>query len=68
MRCLGIPNTREFHGITGIQDVLDLWGKIKKRTKEGAFNDNDEEFEDAAGNVMSKRTYDDLKKQGLIDD
>jgi len=33
MRCLGIPNSREFHGITKIQDAIDLWLKIKKRNK-----------------------------------
>jgi len=68
MRCLGIPNGREFHGITKIQDSIDLWLKIKKRTKDTHFNENDEEFEDSAGNVMSKRTYEDLKKQGLLGD
>lgn len=68
MRCLGIPNGRDFHGITKIQDAIDLWLKIKKRTKETHFNENDEEFEDSAGNVMSKRTYEDLKKQGLLGD
>jgi len=68
MRCLGIPNTNEFRGITLIQDAIDLWLKIKKRNKETHFNENDEEFEDSAGNVMSKRTYEDLKKQGLLGD
>jgi len=68
MRCLGIPNTNEFRGITLIQDAIDLWLKIKKRTKDTHFNENDEEFEDSAGNVMSKRTYEDLKKQGLLGD
>lgn len=68
MRCLGIPNGREFHGITKIQDAIDLWLKIKKRNKDTHFNENDEEFEDSAGNVMSKRTYEDLKKQGLLGD
>lgn len=68
MRCLGIPNSREFHGITKIQDAIDLWLKIKKRNKDTHFNENDEEFEDSAGNVMSKRTYEDLKKQGLLGD
>jgi len=68
MRCLGIPNTNEFRGIVLIQDAIDLWLKIKKRNKDTHFNENDEEFEDSAGNVMSKRTYEDLKKQGLLGD
>lgn len=26
---------------------------------------NDEEFEDSQGNVLNRRTYEDLKKQGI---
>ena len=28
--------------------------------------DEDEEFEDEEGNVFKKKTYDDLKRQGLL--
>ena len=32
----------------------------------GNFKVEDEEFEDDSGNVYNKKTYDDLKRQGLI--
>jgi len=67
MRCLGIPNTRHFHEITKIQDAIDLWDKLKTDTTSKEWNPDDEmEFEDLNGNVMSKKTYEDLKKQGLL--
>ncbi|KAG0003836.1 hypothetical protein BGZ80_005727, partial [Entomortierella chlamydospora] len=66
MRCLGIPNTRQFHEIVGIEDALALWNKIKKAKPEGTKRDQIEEFEDTEGNVFNKKTYEDLKRQGLI--
>ncbi|KAF8977477.1 hypothetical protein BGZ46_007345 [Entomortierella lignicola] len=66
MRCLGIPNTRQFHEIVGIEDALALWNKIKKIKPEGGKRDQVEEFEDTEGNVFNKKTYEDLKRQGLI--
>ena len=66
MRCLGIPNTRQFHEIVGIEDALALWKKIKGAKPEGAKKDQIEEFEDSEGNVFNKKTYEDLKRQGLI--
>lgn len=32
----------------------------------GGFQQDDEEFEDSSGNVYNKKTYEDLKRQGLI--
>ena len=29
MQCLGIPNTKHFHGITLIEDAYTLWAKLK---------------------------------------
>jgi len=67
MRCLKIPNTRAFHNITKIQDAMDLYERLKKETKARDFDSqNQEEFEDAAGNVLSKKTYQDLLRQGLL--
>ena len=67
MRCLKIPNTRAFHNITKIQDAMDLYERLKKDTKARDFDSqNQEEFEDAAGNVLSKKTYQDLLRQGLL--
>ncbi|KAI1321494.1 hypothetical protein EDD11_005185 [Mortierella claussenii] len=66
MRCLGIPNTRQFHEIVGIEDAIALWNRIKKAKPEGSKKDQIEEFEDSDGNVFNKKTYEDLKRQGLI--
>ncbi|KAI6191199.1 Matrin-type domain-containing protein [Aphelenchoides bicaudatus] len=67
MRCLGIPNTSHFANITKIQDATDLWRKMcteKESVKWDA--ELDEQFEDTKGNVLTRRTYDDLKRQGLL--
>jgi len=67
MRCLEIPNTREFQNITQIQDAIDLHRRLQSLTQEGAWKpDVEEEFEDADGNVLNKKTYEDLRRQGLL--
>lgn len=67
MRCLGVPNTKHFHDITSIQDVLSLYAKIKDSVKVEQFGGADEEeFEDTEGNVLNRRTYEDLARQGLL--
>jgi len=68
MRCLGIPNTKEFHGITLIEDAYTLWAKRKAERGVADWNPElDEEFEDRQGNVMNRKTYTDLARQGLLD-
>jgi len=67
MRCLGIPNTRHFHEITYIEDAYTLWEKLKSKNNAQQFkSDTMEEYEDNEGNVFNKKTYQDLKKQGLL--
>ncbi|KAI8805888.1 hypothetical protein BJ742DRAFT_818551 [Cladochytrium replicatum] len=67
MRCLGIPNTRHFQDITLIEDAFALWEKLKVQTKTESFRpDTMEEYEDKEGNVFNKKTYEDLKRQGLL--
>ncbi|KAK9728721.1 Pre-mRNA-splicing factor sap61 [Basidiobolus ranarum] len=67
MRCLGIPNTRHFHDITLIEDAYALWDRQKVSNKTEDFKSEVmEEFEDADGNVFNRKTYEDLKRQGLI--
>lgn len=67
MRCLGIPNTAHFANITQIEDALKLWNKLKEEKTKEKFNpSNEEEFEDSSGNVVTKKTYEDLKRQGLL--
>merc|ERR1712100_359644 len=66
MKCLGIPNTKHFNEITNINDALALWEKVKMDEKNSAWNpEEQEEFEDANGNVIIKKTYMDLKRQGI---
>lgn len=67
MRCLGVPNTKHFHDITLIEDALALYSKIKDTLHKEQFNmDAEEEFEDSEGNVLNRRTYEDLARQGLL--
>lgn len=67
MRCLGIPNTKHFHDITMIDDAVALYAKIKSELQVGQFKgEAEEEFEDTLGNVLDRRTYEDLARQGLL--
>ncbi|KAI9056528.1 RNA splicing factor PRP9 [Trametes sanguinea] len=67
MRALGLPNTKHFHEITRIEDALALAEKLKREGRNEIFEQETmEELEDEEGNVYNKKTYEDLKKQGLI--
>lgn len=67
MRCLDIPNTAHFANITKIQDAITLWEKLKVEKQKDKFQPlNEEEYEDSQGNVVNKKTYEDLKRQGLL--
>ncbi|KAF8204787.1 RNA splicing factor PRP9 [Pholiota molesta] len=67
MRALGLPNTKHFHEITKIEDALALAEKLKQEGRHEIFEQETmEELEDDEGNVYNRKTYDDLKKQGLI--
>ncbi|KAF8165493.1 hypothetical protein B0H34DRAFT_241401 [Crassisporium funariophilum] len=67
MRALGLPNTKHFHEITRIEDALSLAEKLKQEGRHEIFEQETmEELEDDEGNVYNRKTYDDLKKQGLI--
>lgn len=67
MRCLGIPNTAHFANVTHIADALTLWDKIKvQKQGERWLPEQEEEFEDTLGNVVNKKIYEDLKRQGLL--
>ena len=67
MRALGLPNTKHFHEITKIQDALALADKLKREGRQELIQmEKAEEFEDADGNVYDKKTYEDLKRQGLL--
>lgn len=67
MKCLGVPNTSHFFQITKIDEVKRLWDKMRQTAKSEALRpDWMEECEDASGNVYDRRTFEDLKRQGLI--
>nr|CAG4643094.1 EOG090X03G1 [Ilyocryptus agilis] len=67
MRCLGIPNTAHFANVTRIEDAISLWTKLRsQKTSERFVADNEEEYEDSMGNVVTKKTYEDLRRQGLL--
>lgn len=66
MRLLGIPNTKNFYEITKVADAQKLWKNIQEREKPGHKIEVDEEYEDAEGNVYNRKTYEDLRRQGLI--
>mmetsp|Transcript_8509 Transcript_8509/g.10919 ORF Transcript_8509/g.10919 Transcript_8509/m.10919 type:complete len:731 (-) Transcript_8509:82-2274(-) len=67
MRCLGIPNTKHFHGVTQIEDARKLWNSLQGQLSEEKFDrSKEEEFEDSHGNVLSLATYEDLARQGLL--
>jgi len=67
MRCLGIPNTLHFHGVTSIEDAQALWAKLQKTVNKDKFDGSkEEEYEDSQGNVLSRSQYEDLARQGLL--
>ena len=67
MKSLGIPNTKHFHGVTKIEDAQVLWEKLKDQLQNEQFDGtNGEEYEDSQGNVLSRATYEDLARQGLL--
>ena len=67
MRCLGIPNTAHFANITKIADAIELWGVIREKKESKRWvPELEEEYEDSHGNVVSRKTFEDLKRQGLL--
>ena len=77
LRCLGIQASRQFHEITKIQDAINrmcshvsltiVWEHLQHKQKDTKNKEETvEEFEDDHGNVYSKKTYEDLKRQGLL--
>ena len=44
-----------------------MWEKLKgEKTAERWQGEQEEEYEDSMGNVVNKKTYEDLKRQGLL--
>lgn len=67
MQCLGITMSKEFENITLIEDALTLNRKLQRQARDREWKpEEEEEFEDKDGNVYDKKTFDDLKRQGLV--
>jgi splicing factor 3A subunit 3 len=67
LRCLGITDTHMFRDISDIGQALRLWEKIQREEKKSKEDeDGVEQMEDAEGNVMPKKVYEDLVKQGIL--
>lgn len=67
MKCLKIPNTVHFKDVTSIEEALRLHKKIFEHNYKTTFKpDYEEEFEDQDGNVLPRKNYIDLKRQGII--
>ena len=66
MRCLGIPNTKHFHGVTKIADAQELWGRLSTVLEGQQFDVDQEEYEDSHGNVVNRVQYEDLARQGML--
>ncbi|KIX94583.1 uncharacterized protein Z520_09629 [Fonsecaea multimorphosa CBS 102226] len=79
LKCLGITGSALsgaaagggglslFREITGIEDALKLWDKIKKEKRDKEVKDDQVvQMEDGEGNVMPERIYLDLQKQGIL--
>ncbi|GEQ72453.1 hypothetical protein JCM33374_g6140 [Metschnikowia sp. JCM 33374] len=69
LMCLGVSeqDTGLYANISSIAEVEELRENLKKnKIAEQVDDENDVEVEDDEGNVMSRKDYDELKKQGLI--
>lgn len=67
LRCLGITNTTLFREITKIDEAQRLWEKLEAdKKKQKVQAETVEEMEDAQGNVMPRKVFEDLQKQGLL--
>ncbi|KAG7860148.1 hypothetical protein KL919_002853 [Ogataea angusta] len=68
LKMLGIMGEyNAFRDLNKIDDVLKLSNYLERKKRNAAqYRDDGVEVEDEEGNVMSKKVYDQLKKQGLI--
>lgn len=47
--------------------IISVWTKLRsQKTSERFLPDHEEEYEDSMGNVVTKKTYEDLRRQGLL--
>ena len=51
-----------FANVTQIEDAVSLWAKPKQQKASERWKpDAEEKYEDSSGNVVNKKTYEDLK-------
>ncbi|KAG7890611.1 hypothetical protein KL905_001050 [Ogataea polymorpha] len=68
LKMLGVMGEyNAFRDLDKIDDVLELSNYLEKKQRNDAqYKDDGVEVEDEEGNVMSRKVYEQLKKQGLI--
>mmetsp|Transcript_10546 Transcript_10546/g.43943 ORF Transcript_10546/g.43943 Transcript_10546/m.43943 type:complete len:167 (+) Transcript_10546:1242-1742(+) len=67
LKMLGVQYSRYYYMVTQIDDVLKLADKSRNLSASQLNRTaDDEEFEDAEGNVFNRKTYEDLRRQGLL--
>ncbi|KAG7869032.1 hypothetical protein KL918_001675 [Ogataea parapolymorpha] len=68
LKMLGVMGEyNAFRDLNKIDDVLELSNYLEKKQRNDAqYKDDGVEVEDEEGNVMSRKVYEQLKKQGLI--
>jgi splicing factor 3A subunit 3 len=67
LKILGIPNHKAFNNVTTIKEAIALYQKLKlDQNKAGWRPEMEEEYEDREGNVIPKKTYEDMLRQGIL--
>jgi splicing factor 3A subunit 3 len=67
LRCLEISYSKLYYMVTSIADAVKLRDKLREAVKLASFDaDMEMEYEDASGNVLNRKTYHDLERQGLL--
>jgi splicing factor 3A subunit 3 len=67
LRCLEISYSKQYYMVTRISDAVKLRDKISSAGKDASFDpDLEMEYEDSSGNVLNRKTYQDLERQGLL--
>ena len=66
LKALGIPPTRHFVYVTGVNEAIALFDKIKRSLNKEVWQPGDEEIETDDGQVMSRKIYEDLVRQGIV--
>lgn len=72
LKCIGLSasgaaSARAFYGVTAVEDALKLGERLRVQQRTRTFRpETMEEYEDEEGNVFSRKTFEDLKRQGII--